>query len=141
MEKFGPWFKALRESKRMTVDQLSNISDVSIDYITEMEEQERFLIEPEAFRKLASALEMDFVDLISKASFLAKREDRPLYVKKLGLTTVKIRSALPFMTPDERDKWYDDNSDLPEVKNYRRALAEANIYIHEREQQKNATTA
>ena len=45
------------------------------------------------------------------------------------------------MTPDERDKWYDDNADLPEVKNYRRALAEANIYIHEREQQKNATTA
>ncbi|RAP29115.1 hypothetical protein C2W64_04062 [Brevibacillus laterosporus] len=140
MEKFGPWFKVLRESKKMTVDELSNISDVSIDYITEMEEEERFLIEPEAFRKIAHVLKVDFVDLISKASFLAKREDRPLFVKQHGLTTIKIRSTLPFMTPDERDKWYDDNADLPEVKNYRRALAQANIYLHERDQN-NVSTA
>jgi hypothetical protein len=43
-------------------------------------------------------------------------DERPLYTTKVGNTTLRIRSNLPFMTKNERAEWFRQNESLPEVK-------------------------
>ena len=56
---------------------------------------------------------------------------RPSYETQIGNTTIKIRSALPFMTTDEQKKWWEDNDSLPEVRMFKRAWIESLIQAAE----------
>lgn len=63
-------------------------------------------------------------------------DERPVFVTKIGNTTLKIHSKLPFMTPEERRQWFEDNKELPEVKMFYRAWARALWAIEEQEAKK-----
>jgi hypothetical protein len=54
---------------------------------------------------------------------------RPTYVFQNGNTTIKIRSALPFMAPEEQRKWWQENENLPEVKIFKREWIESLIHV------------
>lgn len=54
---------------------------------------------------------------------------RPTYVTQIGNTTIKIRSALPFMTPEEQERWWKENDNLPEVRMFKRAWIESLIHV------------
>lgn len=59
--------------------------------------------------------------------------EKPIFVFTEGNTTIKIRSALPFMTPDEQRRWWEENKDHPTVRTFKRTWAESEIAIAERE--------
>lgn len=63
-------------------------------------------------------------------------DERPVFVQKIGNTTIKIRSILPFMTSEERAQWFKDNADLPEVKQLHMAMARALWALEEQEARK-----
>lgn len=54
---------------------------------------------------------------------------RPTFETKVGNTIIKIRSALPFMTPDEQEQWWIENDSLPEVQLFKKARIAALIHI------------
>ncbi|AMA74033.1 MULTISPECIES: hypothetical protein [Aneurinibacillus] len=56
-------------------------------------------------------------------------EDRPCFETQIGNTTIKIRSALPFMTAEEQAQWFQDNDSLPEVRMMKRAWIRALHHI------------
>ncbi|RKD20992.1 hypothetical protein BEP19_15015 [Ammoniphilus oxalaticus] len=62
--------------------------------------------------------------------------DRPVFTTQIGNTTIKIRSILPFMSPKERSEWFEENADLPEVKQMNRILAESLWALEEQESEK-----
>jgi hypothetical protein len=65
-----------------------------------------------------------------------RSDDRPVFVTQIGNTTLKIRSILPFMEPEERSQWFQDNADLPQVKHFKRVWAETLYAIEEQETKK-----
>lgn len=65
-----------------------------------------------------------------------KRDERPVFTYQRGNTTIKIHSKLPFMTPEERSQWFEDNADLPEVKHLHKVLAESIWALEEQERRK-----
>lgn len=50
-----------------------------------------------------------------------EQDQRPVFTTQIGNTTIKIRSALPFMSNQEQQKWWEDNDSLPEVQLFKRA--------------------
>lgn len=54
---------------------------------------------------------------------------RPTFVKQIGNTTIKVRSILPFLPPEEQTRLWIENESLPEVRMVKRALLEANVRI------------
>ncbi|QRG68561.1 hypothetical protein [Brevibacillus choshinensis] len=54
---------------------------------------------------------------------------RPTFETQVGNTTIKIRSALPFMTPDEQERWWIENDSLPEVQRFKKARIAALINV------------
>jgi len=46
--------------------------------------------------------------------------ERPVFITKIGNTTIKIRSALPFMTDEQQKQWFLDNESLPELQAMKR---------------------
>lgn len=67
-------------------------------------------------------------------------ENRPCYIMQEGNTTIKIRSALPFMSPAEQAQWFQDNDSLIEVQMMKSAWANA-LWVIERQKQKSESTA
>ena len=53
----------------------------------------------------------------------------PTYVTQIGNTTIKIRSALPFMTPEEQERWWIENDSLPEVQMFKKARIAALLHV------------
>ncbi|UFJ41320.1 hypothetical protein LOK74_01935 [Brevibacillus humidisoli] len=58
-----------------------------------------------------------------------KYDERPVFVTQVGNTTIKIRSALPFMTPEEQKRWWDENNHLPEVRMFKRAWIQSLLQV------------
>jgi|GEM_PF-7039998 len=54
---------------------------------------------------------------------------RPTYVMQVGNTTIKIRSALPFMPPEDQERWWNENDSLPEVRTFKRAWINSMIAV------------
>ncbi|WCK55390.1 hypothetical protein PP175_05410 [Aneurinibacillus sp. Ricciae_BoGa-3] len=63
-------------------------------------------------------------------------ENRPCFETKIGNTSIKIRSALPFMSEEEQARWYRDNDSLPEVQMFKQAWARATWYNHNKKIEK-----
>lgn len=60
-------------------------------------------------------------------------KNRPLFVTQVGNTTLKIRSSLPFMKPEDRGHWFEQHADLPEVKELQRVWIQMLYSIEEQE--------
>ncbi|WP_103110549.1 hypothetical protein [Brevibacillus reuszeri] len=66
---------------------------------------------------------------------------RPTYEMQVGNTTIKIRSALPFMTPDEQERWWIENDSLPEVQRFKKARIAGLIHVAKLEAERNVDSA
>lgn len=66
---------------------------------------------------------------------------RPTYEMRVGNTTIKIRSKLPFMTPDEQERWWIENDSLPEVQRFKKAWIAGLIHVAKLEAERNADSA
>lgn len=60
---------------------------------------------------------------------------RPTFAMQIGNTMIKIRSALPFMSPEDQQKWWEENDSSPEVRMFKRAWIDSLIQVAEAEQQ------
>ncbi|ELK39074.1 hypothetical protein RI662_10510 [Brevibacillus agri] len=70
-----------------------------------------------------------------------EQDQRPVFTTQIGNTTIKIRSALPFMTPEEQKKWWEENDSLPEVRMFKRAWIESLISVAKAEAARNHDSA
>jgi len=70
-----------------------------------------------------------------------EQDQRPVFTTQIGNTTIKIRSALPFMTPDEQKQWWKDNDSLPEVKMFKKAWIDSLISVAKAEAASECETA
>lgn len=67
-EKFGQKVKTLREEKKLSIEQLANISNVDRNYISDIEKGKRN-ISIEIIEKVITGLETDLATFFSDKSF------------------------------------------------------------------------
>ncbi|MBY0052940.1 hypothetical protein H7K32_14915 [Brevibacillus agri] len=66
---------------------------------------------------------------------------RPTYEYQDGNTTIKIRSALPFMSLEDQKRWFEENNSLPEVRLFKRQWIECLISVAKAEAARNHDSA
>lgn len=66
---------------------------------------------------------------------------RPTYEYQDGNATIKIRSALPFMSPEDQKRWFEENDSLPEVRLFKRQWIQSLISVAKKEAARNPDTA
>jgi len=57
---------------------------------------------------------------------------RPVFTTKIENTTIRIRSALPFMTDEQQRQWFEENDSLPEVQAMKRVWIELILDIEKK---------
>lgn len=79
MESFGEQLRALREERKLTVNQLATYSGVSAVSISRIENGKRGVPKPATIKKLAEALKIPYEGLMYKAGYIEEvHEARPL---------------------------------------------------------------
>ncbi|WP_176706372.1 helix-turn-helix domain-containing protein [Paenibacillus hemerocallicola] len=67
---FGQYLKSLRKTAKLSMAVLAEQSGVSQPYISQIERGERGIPSPEILKKLSTALNTPYTDLMAKAGFL-----------------------------------------------------------------------
>lgn len=70
MSNFGSHIKQLRESKNMTLNQLALYAEISAAQLSRIETGKRGTPKPATIEKIASALKVDYNDLMEVAGYL-----------------------------------------------------------------------
>ncbi|WP_440682515.1 helix-turn-helix domain-containing protein [Bacillus subtilis] len=86
MESFGEQLRALREERKLTVNQLATYSGVSAAGISRIENGKRGVPKPATIKKLAEALKIPYEGLMYKAGYIEEvHEARAPYETKCKL--------------------------------------------------------
>ncbi|KPU43853.1 HTH-type transcriptional repressor RghR [Oxobacter pfennigii] len=75
---FGKFLRGLRESKDISIRQLSMQSGVSSSYISLLENGKRSIPKPDILEKLAPCLSIDYEDFMEKAGYIDEKKGEPL---------------------------------------------------------------
>lgn len=66
---FGKYIKQLRDSRELSVRELSRRSGVSVAHISQLESGQRGIPKPETIKKLADGLQCDYDELMEVAGY------------------------------------------------------------------------
>lgn len=96
MSDFGDYLKYVRNSRGMTINQLSMYSKVSSSLISRIENGERGIPKPETIEKLSEALKIPYKEMMKKAGYIDEdvksspwQEDK----KEIDLSTDKLKDT------------------------------------------------
>ncbi|MFD2133760.1 helix-turn-helix domain-containing protein [Pseudogracilibacillus auburnensis] len=70
MSEFGSYIKQIRESKRMTLNQVALYSEISSAQLSRIENGKRGVPKADTIRKIANALRHDYKDLMRVAGYI-----------------------------------------------------------------------
>lgn len=93
MNNFGSHIKQLRESKKMTLNQLAMYAEISAAQLSRIETGKRGTPKPQTIEKIANALKVDYNELMRIAGYL---DGTSFSTPKIGEKTAEI-------TKDEKD--------------------------------------
>ncbi|UYO35191.1 transcriptional regulator [Bacillus zhangzhouensis] len=94
MMNFGAYLRALREEKKLSVNQLAMYSEVSAAGISRIENGKRGIPKPPTIRKLASALKVPYEDMMQAAGYIEEVSSvHQLREEELALSKIKEAAA------------------------------------------------
>lgn len=89
---FGAYLRALREEKKLSVNQLAMYSEVSAAGISRIENGKRGIPKPPTIKKLAGALKVPYEEMMQAAGYI--EEASPVHLmKEEEMTLAKIKEA------------------------------------------------
>ncbi|MEI4789341.1 helix-turn-helix transcriptional regulator [Bacillus sp. FJAT-53060] len=89
---FGAYLRALREEKKLSVNQLAMYSEVSAAGISRIENGKRGIPKPPTIKKLAGALKIPYEEMMLAAGYIEEASPVPL-IKEAEMALSKIREA------------------------------------------------
>ncbi|PCK19997.1 transcriptional regulator [Bacillus pumilus] len=89
---FGAYLRALREEKKLSVNQLAMYSEVSAAGISRIENGKRGIPKPPTIKKLAGALKVPYEEMMLAAGYIEEASPAPL-IKEEKVALSKIREA------------------------------------------------
>ncbi len=120
MESFGEQLRALREERKLTVNQLATYSGVSAAGISRIENGKRGVPKPATIKKLAEALKIPYEGLMYKAGYIEEvHEARAPYETRCKLIEKAEAYDLKNLALLENEKWqYLNKEDLLMLDHY-----------------------
>lgn len=92
--KFGAYLRALREEKKLSVNQLAMYSEVSAAGISRIENGKRGIPKPPTIKKLASALKVPYEDMMQAAGYIEEVSSvHQLKEEEMALSKIKEAAA------------------------------------------------
>ncbi|MGG4344963.1 helix-turn-helix domain-containing protein [Paenibacillus lautus] len=106
VNEFGRYIKSLRKEKKLTLIELSELSDVSHPYLSQIENGKRGIPSPDILNKLADPLGVSYAELMIQAGYIDELlgrmdPDNPVHEFKRTLNRAM--------------KWLHDNGDFNQV--------------------------
>lgn len=89
VKEFGKFMKELRNAKQLTLTELSEISDVSHPYLSQIENGKRGIPSPDILMKLSNPLGIPYNDLMKRAGYIEAPPDAPLRELMISLRKSK----------------------------------------------------
>lgn len=89
---FGAYLRALREKRKLSVNQLAMYSEVSAAGISRIENGKRGIPKPPTIKKLAGALKVPYEDMMQAAGYIEEASSAHV-IKEEETTFTQIREA------------------------------------------------
>lgn len=102
---FGDTLRRLRESRKISVNQLALYSGISAAQISRIETNKRGNPKPETIKKIASALKYSYEDLLAEAGYIQHEND--MEIKEDYVLSEEEKEALKLFNSlsDEAKEW------------------------------------